>query len=298
LSGRSASALILATALAFAGVAVAFEGPLRVVTTSTDLKSLVEAVGGADVVVESLAPPIGDPHAVDLKPAQIAHLTQANLVFRIGLDHEPWLSRARVAVPAVDCSKGVTLLQAQTPRLRADARPHVHGFGNTHYWLDPENARPITATIFEALSHAVPSHAPIYEENRRKFLARLDAGLARWREAMAPYKGTRIVVVHETWPYFAARFGLAIVAAAEPVPGVPPTPSEIATLIVRMREMNVRVLLIDPYTDERLFNPIARATVARVVSLVPSVGAEPEASDYIALFDLDVRRFREAMESH
>ncbi len=36
---------------------------LPVVTTSTDLKSLVEVVGGEKVRVESLAPPLQDPHA-------------------------------------------------------------------------------------------------------------------------------------------------------------------------------------------------------------------------------------------
>ena len=281
--------------LALAGAAFSFAAPLRVVTTTTDLKSLVEAVGGSDVVVESLAPPGSDPHAFELKPAQLARLRDAALVFRVGLDHEPWLKRARLSVPAVDLSRSVTLLQTETPRLRADARPHVHAIGNPHYWLDPENARPMTAAIAQELSRAVPAQAARFDENRRRFLARLDAGLARWREAMAPWKGTRMVVMHETWTYFAARFGLEIVAAVEPVPGVPPTPSEIGALIERMRSGGVRVLVIEPSSDMALVNRIAHGAVARVLHLVPSVGTDPAASDYIALFDFDVKRFVEVM---
>jgi len=64
-------------------------GPMSVVTTSTDLKALAEAVGGEVVQVESLASPVQDPHAIDLKPGQIARLKTANLLVRIGLDHEP-----------------------------------------------------------------------------------------------------------------------------------------------------------------------------------------------------------------
>ena len=294
---RRAAAPVLAAALACTGAALAFELPLRVVTTSTDLKSLVEAVGGTDVVVESLAPAAGDPHAYELKPAQVERVRKADLVVRVGLDHEPWFARVRTTSRIVDASRGVALLQTETPRLRADARPHLHGFGNPHYWLDPENARPITATLAHELMQAIPAHGPRFEENRRRFLARLDAGLARWREAMAPWKGTRVVVMHETWPYFAARFGLDIVAAAEPVPGVPPTPSEVGALIERMRSGGVRVLVIDSHSDMSLVNRIAYGSVARVVSLVPSVGAEPEAGDYIALFDLNVKRFVEVMQA-
>ena len=47
---------------------------LRVVATSADLKSLVEAVGGERVAVESLAAPEQDPHSIEVKPAQLARL--------------------------------------------------------------------------------------------------------------------------------------------------------------------------------------------------------------------------------
>jgi hypothetical protein len=36
---------------------------------------------------------------------------------------------------------------------------------------------------------------------------------------------------------------------------------------------------------------------ARAVTLVPSVGGAPEASDYLALFDLDVARLAEALRA-
>ena len=290
-----APAFLLAAALAFTGAAVSSEGPLKVVVTSTDLKSLVEAVGGHRVVVESLAPAASDPHAIELKASQVAALRAADLVVKVGLDHEPWLAKVKFTAPVVDASRGVPLLQSETPRLRADARPHVHGFGNPHYWLDPENSRIVTANLLAALSRMQTRYALDFEANRQRFLSRLDAGLARWRESMAPYKGTRMVVMHETWTYFAARFGLEIVAAVESVPGVPPTPSEIAALIERMRSGGVRVLVIEPSSDMALVNRIAHGSVARVLYLAPSVGADAAASDYIALFDYNVRRFVEVM---
>jgi len=298
-------ALALALGLALAAPALAAGEPLRVVATSTDLQSLVEAVGGDRVAVESLAPPAQDPHAIEVKPGQIARLKRAALLVRVGLDHEPWLAgmlatagdpRFAPGAPAnVDASRGVPLLQTETPRLRADRGVHLHGFGNTHYWLDPENARPITATILEALARERPEERAQFETNRRRFLERLDAGMARWVAALAPYRGTRAVVVHETWPYFAARFGLVIVAAVEPVPGVPPSPATLAALTERMRAAGVPLVLAEPYANASVVREVAERGGARLVTLVPSVAADPAAGDYIGLFDLNVARLVEAL---
>ena len=284
--------------------AAAWAAPLSIVTTSTDLKSLVEAVGGEKVKVESLAPPLSDPHAVEVKPGQLARMKNAALLVRIGLDHEPWLGRVLAAVgdprfaPGsanyLDTSRGIELLQAETPRFRADKGAHLHGFGNTHYWLDPENARPITAAMLEALARLDPADRAYFEANRKRFAGELDARIKRWLKAMEPHRGVKIVVTHESWPYFARRFGLDIVATVEPTPGVPPSASYLAELTRRMREANVKILIAEPYSNFSVVNEVAARGGARAVTLIPSVGGDPEASDYLSLFDIDIKRFTEA----
>lgn len=280
-------------------------GSLLVVTTSTDLKALVEAVGGDRVSVQSLAPPIHEPHAVEVKPSQFAELKAAALLVRIGLDHEPWLLRVLQAVndprfgPGssnyLETAKGIRLLQAETPRLRAERGPHVHGFGNTHFWLDPENARPMTAAILEALARLDPAARPQFEANRKRFLAEMEKRLRQWTQAMAPYRGARVVVAHESWPYFAERFGLRIVAALEPTPGVPPSPADLARLTREMREAGIKVLIAEPSSNASLVGEVAARSGARVVTLIPSVGGDPEARDYLSLFDVNVKRLTDAL---
>jgi ABC-type Zn uptake system ZnuABC Zn-binding protein ZnuA len=101
---------------------------------------------------------------------------------------------------------------------------------------------------------------------------------------LAPLRGTRVVVIHDSWSYFAERFGLAIVAAAEPTPGVPPSPAELAKLFSRMREAGVKLLIADPYSDPSLVRQIAAKTGARSVTLLPS------GDDYLGLFEENVKR--------
>ena len=297
---RGALALVLlAAAPAWGG------GPLPVVTTSTDLKALVEAVGGDRVAVESLAPAVHDPHAVEVKPGQLLHLKEARLLVRIGLDHEPWLARVLRTVDDprflpgsphdLDASKGIDLLQTEVARVRGEHGVHVHGFGNPHYWLDPTNAEPITAAIVAALGRLAPAQREAFAANRARFVERLSAGLARWSAALAPYRGARAVVVHDSWPYFARRFDLVILAAVEPAPGVPPSPASLAELTTRMREAHVPLLIAEPSSDASVVTHVAARSGARAVTLIPSVGGDPAARDYVALFDVNVGRLARAL---
>lgn len=295
---RALALFLLWSAVAWAG------GPLPVVTTSTDLKALVDAVGGEKVQTESLAPPLSDPHSVEVKPGQLAKLKAAALLVRIGLDHEPWLAAAlstvndprfvRGSPHYLDTSKGIRLLQAETPRLRADKGAHVHGFGNTHFWLDPENGQPITASVLEALARLAPADRGYFEANRKNFLARLEERLQNWSRAMAPLKGARVVVFHESWPYFAERFGLVIVAAIESTPGVPPSPTYLATLIQKMRDSGIRLLIAEPYSNASIVKEVATKSGATPVTLIPSVGGDPAAADYLSLFDLNVKQLSQS----
>src|SRR5260370_39049960 len=91
-----------------------------------------------------------------------------------------------------------------------------------------------------------PAQREDFAANRARFVERLSAGLARWSAALAPYRGARAVVVHDSWPYFARRFGLVIVAAVEPAPGGPPSPASLAELTTRVREAHAPLLLAEP----------------------------------------------------
>jgi ABC-type Zn uptake system ZnuABC Zn-binding protein ZnuA len=286
------AALLLAIAIAALPLSVEAQQKLRVVTTSADLKALTEAVGGPRLEVESLAAPEQDPHAIEVKPRQLARARSAALVVRVGLDHEPWFAKLRLPdnVPVLDTSRTVRLTQTETPRLRAKRAAHVHAFGNTHYWLDPQNAVPITAAIRDALAKLSPGDAEAFEANQRRFVEALASKMKAWESALAPLRGEKVVVVHDSWSYFAERFGLRIVAAAEPHPGTPPSPAELAALFERMREARVRIVIADPHSNPALVRQIVEKTGTQAVTLAPS------GDDYFRLFDENIARLVAALK--
>lgn len=275
---------------------------LRIVTTTTDLKSLTEAVGGERVLVTNLVPPNLDPEDYQPKPQDVARLKDVRMVVRVGLDFDLWfdrlLTQASLIEPSVqvlrrgeignvDASWAIAVLDIRGASV-GPSDGHAHGSGNPHYWLDPKNADIITGNILERLARLDPSNAKEYEANRLSFLARLDEKLKEWESKLAPLQGRPIVAYHNQWAYFARRFRLNFIGFIEPKPGVPPSPAHLASMIRTMRERDVRIVIRQSHEPEKNAAFLAQRTGARVVMLAGSVGALPAATDYLSLFDANV----------
>src|SRR4030095_3623827 len=108
-----------------------FAGTIKVVTTTTDLKSITEIIGGNKVSVSSIATGYQNPHFVEPKPSYIISLSNANMFVTVGLDLETgWspqlLSSSRNskiqkgAAGYVDASDGIGLFQVPTTANRAE----------------------------------------------------------------------------------------------------------------------------------------------------------------------------------
>jgi ABC-type Zn uptake system ZnuABC Zn-binding protein ZnuA len=273
------------------------QDPLRVVTTTSDLRSLTEAVGGDFVDAVSLVPANFDAEEYQPKPQDVLRLKEARLVVRIGLDYDLWFDRLldaaasrelrRGGVAYVDASFGVAPLEVRGVTV-GPGDGHAHGSGNPHYWLDPKNAEFITANILEGLARIDPTHAKSYEANRQAFLARLSIKLTEWETRLAPLRHMPIIAYHNSWPYFARRFRLDFADFLEIKPGVPPAPSHLAGIIDTMRTRGVRLVVREPHEPERDVAFVATKAGASVVVLAASVGALPGTDDYLSLFDTDV----------
>jgi ABC-type Zn uptake system ZnuABC Zn-binding protein ZnuA len=298
-----ASLALAMTCVPLVGSSASAQDRVHVVTSTSDLRSLTEAVGGDLVEAVSLVPPNFDAEDYQPRPQDALRLKQAQLVVRVGLDYDLWFDRLLDAAAArelkrggigyVDASFGIAPLEVRGTAVGA-GDGHAHGSGNPHYWLDPENAAFITANIIEGLARVDPAHANAYEVNRQAYLARLSTKLIEWQSKLAPLRSMPIIAYHNSWPYFARRFRLDFADFLEVKPGVPSTPSHLAAIIDLMRLRNVRLVVREPHEAERDAAFVAAKAGASVVVLASSVGALPHATDYIALFDADVAALIEA----
>jgi len=271
---------------------------LKVVATTEDLGSLTREIGGDKVAVTSLAKGYQDPHFVDPKPSFILAVSRADLLIVVGRELEVgWLtplltsSRNSKIQPGskgyLDASLTVKILEIPTGQITR-AMGDVHPLGNPHYWLDPGNGRRMAQVIRDKLSELSPNDKALFAQRYTDFDQRLAAAEKRWDAAMAPYKGTKIVTYHRSWPNFMERFGLEVMGYVEPKPGIPPSPSHTVDLINEMKRLGAKLIVVEPYFDLKTPQAIANQTSGKVLILAPSVGGTKEATDYITLFDYDI----------
>ncbi len=298
---------VLLGMLAVSPAAVRAASRLRVVTSTTDLASLTEEVGGDRVQVESIARGYQDPHFVEAKPSFLLKLRRADLLVIVGLQLEiSWLpplitrcGNSKIQVGAagyLDASQFAEILEIPTTQVTR-AMGDVHPFGNPHYWLDPQNGRRIAQGILTTLKQMAPEDAAYFDQRYQAFDQRLTQQEKQWDERTKPFRGREVVTYHRSWPNFAKRFGLQVVDYIEPRPGIPPSPGHTVELIQRMKRRGVKVILVEPYFDLKTPNAVARESGAKVVVMLPSVGGEREATDYFKLFDYDIDLLTRAFQS-
>lgn len=248
-----------ATAVA-AGVPAPVGSPIRVVATFSIVGDLVRNVGGGAIELTTLVGPDADVHEFEPSPADSARIVDAALIFENGLDLEPWLDdlypASRSGARRVVVSEGVTARK-------------VEGGGDEgfefdpHVWFDVANAITMVGTIRDALVAANPANADLYRANADAYLAQL-RDLDRFVQEQVrqlPEDRRKLVTSHDTFEYFAARYGFEIVgtaldtfasAASEPSAG------EIAALVRDIRASGVPAIFAENTTNPGLMERVAR----------------------------------------
>lgn len=291
--------VVAGVAAVFFATAVHAQARLNVVTSTEDLASIAREVGGERVEVIALARGYQDPHFVEPKPSFILAVNRATLYIAVGRELEiGWLPplltssrNARIqpgAAGYLDASLNVRILEIPTGQITR-AMGDVHPLGNPHYWLDSGNGRRIAQAVRDRLSELAPDGRAYFAQRHDDFDKRLAAAEQRWDAAMAPYRGTKLVTYHRSWPNFMDRFGLEVIGYVEPKPGIPPSPSHVLALIEEMKRQNVKLIVVEPYFSLKTPQSVAnRVGGGRVLVLAPSVGGAKEVTDYIRLFEYNV----------
>jgi zinc/manganese transport system substrate-binding protein len=296
---------ILLLLLAIGTCAIAAQAKLNVVATLPDFGSLAREIGGDKVSVTVLAKATEDPHFVDARPSFVVALRNADVLIDGGAELElgwlpPLLQNARnqkidVGKPGrIQASEGVRLMNVPANVTRAAG--DVHALGNPHFTVDPIIAKAIAQHIAQSFSALDPTNAAFYQANYKKFEATINAKLQEWGAAMVPFHGQHVVAYHDSWPYFAHRFGVAIDIFLEPKPGIPPSPSDLTEVIAQMKGQHIKAVIVEPFHDRRIAEKVATATGAKVVEFSQFPGGLPGTDSYVKLIDTLVSRLAAALK--
>ncbi len=296
--------LVALFALTLAGGASA---EVRVVASLPVLGSIAREVAGPTGNVTVLAPAEQDPHFVDGKPSMILALNRADLLLHVGVGLEAgWLptlitgSRNGAIQPGQAGNLDVStlagpLLEVGTPLDRALG--DIHPGGNPHYWYDARRVRSIASGIAERLAQLDQANAATYRANAARFDGELQKKIGEWETLMRPYRGRALVSYHKSLVYLSDWLGLEKFATIEPLPGIAPSPSHLADLILRIRGTKpAPIVASEPWYNLRTAQTVAEKGGAPFVRLPGDVGSVQGKTTYIAHMDELISRLKAAME--
>jgi ABC-type Zn uptake system ZnuABC Zn-binding protein ZnuA len=282
-------------------------------------------VAGDRLVIDSLVPVNVDPHTFQPTPRDIARIADSQVLIVNGAGFEEWLEEAlqnaggeRLVITA---SAGLEMraseqdlhdddLDADEPDdhghegdADSDA-PNDHGHeGDPHFWLNPLHAIHYAENIREGLIQVDPGGAAVYRANASQYIEQLHE-LDTWIEAQVaqiPLERRLLVTNHESFGYFADRYGFQVVGTIIPSisTGAAPSAQELARLVDEIREAGVIAIFLETGANPQLAQQLGQETGVKVIadlythSVASTDGSAP---DYIAMMKYNTTRIVEALK--
>ena len=179
---------------------------------------------------------------------------------------------------------------------------HGHGALDPHFWFDPLRVQQAVNIIAAQLSTIDPEGQVSYRENAAAYSRELDQ-LHAWIEeqvATLPEERKLLVTSHDSFQYFAKRYGFEVVGAIFPISTESePTAQELAELIETIKHAQAPAVFAEKSHSARLGQRVSEETGATLIGgLYTGSLSEPggDAATYIDLMRYNVETIVEALE--
>lgn len=249
-------------------------GRPRVVTTFSVLGDFVREVGGDRAERVTLVGSDGDAHTYQPTPQDVAAVGRAAVVFENGAGFEAgWFDKVYAAsgskasrVVAVD---GLKLVEGNHHPFGEEAESGHTQEVDPHVWHEVTNAAHMVGKVRDGLAAADPANAAFYRANADAYLARL-RDLDAWvvtAVATLPPDRRKLVTSHDTFGYFARRYGFTVAGTVLPsfsTEAADPSAAAFAGLAEKVRREKVPVVFCEASGNPKLVDRLAAAAGVRL----------------------------------
>ncbi|HEX7230211.1 MAG TPA: metal ABC transporter substrate-binding protein [Candidatus Binatia bacterium] len=242
---------------------------LRIVTTVAPITSIVENIAGDRATVTGIIPEGTNSHTFEPIPSDSKLLNSADLVIFNGLDLETptqKLAQANLKHGAVIYSLGDKTIK-EADYIYDFSFPKDQGHPNPHLWLNPEYAMRYATLVRDELVRVDPKNKDTYEQNAAQFIQKIEALDEAIKAAIQtiPPNNRRLLTYHDSWPYFARRYGFQVVGAVQPSDFADPSPKEVMRLIDQIRKEKVPAVFGSEVFQSPVLEQIAREAKSRYI---------------------------------
>lgn len=221
---------------------------LKIVSSFYPLLEFTKQIGGNRVEVSSLVPIGIEPHDFDPTIRQIQNAETADILIYNGAGLEKWIEKINVK-SKVDASQNLSLLNSNGEDKSGMYDPHV--------WLDPVLAKGQVESIRNALMNADPLNAKYYSENANKFIEKLDKLDDDMRGELLDCKKHDFISFHNSFSYFAKRYGLNQHSIYGLSPEGEILPQKLQQIIQLAKDKALSTIYSESLIDPRFANVVA-----------------------------------------
>ncbi len=276
---------------------------LNLVTSISPITSLAENIGGTKVEIFGLVPEGSNSHTYEPPVSDVRRIADADLIIVNGLDLEDPIIRLAEA----NKKSGVKIVELGNATItEAEYRfdfsfPASGGRPNPHLWPNPLMALAYAEIIRDNLVELDPANQSYYDDNFAELKARLVALDQAIEEAVnsIPAQNRRLLTYHDSWAYFAARYGMSIIGAVQPSDFSEPSPRAITQIIDQIRAEGVPAIFGSEVFPSPVLEQIARETGAIFVDKLrdDNLPGEPgdELHSYLGLMVENIRNMVPAL---
>ncbi|HEX7033060.1 MAG TPA: metal ABC transporter substrate-binding protein [Nitrososphaera sp.] len=270
---------------------------LNVITSVAPITNIVRNIGGDRIELTGLVPEGVNSHTFQLTPSDAILVRNADLVIINGLHLEVDFERVVEAAGNPD----LQVLRLADNTITMDqwvfdfSFPEEKGDPNPHLWLNVAYAMNYAELVRDRLVEMDPANADYYSSNAEKYLAllqELDQGIMQAVQTVPP-ENRKLVTYHDSWAYFAPRYGMTVVGAVQPSDFGEPTPQEVARIIDQIRVEGVPAIFASEVFPSKVIDQIAREANVQVVETLrdddlPGEPGDPE-NTYVGMMVANVR---------
>lgn len=276
---------------------------LEIVTTVSPITNIVQNIGGTHINVTGIVPDGTDSHTFEPIPSDVKTLQAADMIIVNGLDLElPTLILAEKVKKT-----GTLILQLGNRTLKQEdwqydfSFPREHGHPNPHLWLNIELVMRYAEIIKENLVALDPANQASYLANTATYLAKLqklDQAIFKCIETI-PANNRKLVTYHDSFAYFAPRYGMTVIAAVQPADFSEPGPQEVINIIKQIKKTSVPAIFGSEVFPSKVMEQIAReANVKFIDQLADDELPAPPNNSFIGMMRNNMTIMTEALEGN
>ena len=276
---------------------------LKVIVVESFLADIVQNVAGDRLVVETLMPEGLDPHSFEPTPRDVAKISDSDILFVNGAGFEEWLEDIIENLPAdqivVEASAGLQSRTIEEGHSEDDGHDHEI---DPHFWLDPNLVITYVENIRDGLIGVDPQGKDLYSANAESYIQQLkdlDEYIQEKIETIPPERRL-IVTNHESFGYFADRYGFKVVGTIihSVSSGSAPSAQQMAELVDQMRASGAIAIFMETGSNPQLAEQLSTETGIKVVYdlYTHSISkADGNAPSYIGLMKYNVEQMVRAL---